>query len=102
MFLIKRTPQNGERGHNHPIRRQNSRLKTGKYFENISDIWKNGIIPDLCLFVFEKYTPRRAGARIKLLYVCKSITYRLVDVFNCMNAFSFSLDDHIGVLNFCS
>jgi len=85
MFLIKSTPQNGERGHNHPIRRQNSRLKTGKYsFENISDIWKNGIILDLCLFVFEKYTPGRGEARIKLLYVCQSIIYRLVDVFNRM------------------
>ena len=82
MFLIERTPQNGERGHNHPIRKQNSRLKSGKYFENISHIWKNGIILDLCLFLFEKYTPGRAEARIRLLYVCQSITHRLVDVFN--------------------
>ena len=69
MFLIKRTPQNGERGHNHPIRRQNSRLKTGKYFENISDIWKNGIILDLRLLC-SKHTPGRAEARTKSLYVC--------------------------------
>ena len=32
LFLIKRTPQNGEKGHSHPIRRQNSRLRTGKIF----------------------------------------------------------------------
>ena len=80
LFLIKRTPQNGEKGHSHPIRRQNSRLRTGKYIENISDIWKKCIILDLCLFMFEKYTSGRAEARIKLLYVCESITYRLVDV----------------------
>ena len=80
LFLVKRTPQNGEKGHSHPIRRQNSRLRTGKYFENISDIWKKCIILDLCLFMFEKYTSGRAEARIKLLYVCESITYRLVDV----------------------
>ena len=32
LFLVKRTPQNGEKGHSHPIRRQNSRLRTGKIF----------------------------------------------------------------------
>ena len=52
---LKRTPKNGEKGHSHPIRRQNSRLRTGKYFENISDIWKKCVILDLCLFMFEKY-----------------------------------------------
>ena len=57
MFLIKRTPQNGEKGYNHPIRRQNSRLKTGKYFENISDIWKNGIILDLRLLCSKHIHP---------------------------------------------
>ena len=83
LFLIKRTPQNGEKGHSHPIRRQNSRLRTGKYIENISDIWKKCIIIlDLCFFMFEKYTSGRGEARIKLLYVCQSITYRLVDVSN--------------------
>ena len=82
LFLIKRTPQNGEKGHSHPIRRQNSRPRTGKYIENISDIWKKCIILDLCLFMFEKYICGRGEARIKLLYVCQSITYRLVDVSN--------------------
>ena len=48
------------------IRRQNRHLKTRKYFENISDIWKKCITLDLCLFMFEKYTPGRAEARIKL------------------------------------
>ena len=65
LFLIKRTPQNGEKGHSHPIRRQNSLLRTGKYIENISDIWKKCIILDLCLFMFEKYTSGRGEARIK-------------------------------------
>ena len=32
LFLVKRTPQDGEKGHSHPIRRQNSRLRTGKIF----------------------------------------------------------------------
>ena len=82
LFLVKRTPQNGEKGHSHPIRRQNSRLRTGKYFENISDIWKKCKKLDLCLFMFEKYTSERAEARIKLLYVCQSITHRLDDVSN--------------------
>ena len=98
LFLIKRTPQNGEKGHSHPIRRQNSRLRTGKYFENISDIWKKCIILDLCLFMFEKYTSGRAEARIKLLSehnIQASWRFQL-------NAFPFYLDDHIDVLNFCS
>ena len=41
----------------------------------IPDIWNKCIILDLCLFMFEKYTPVRAEARIKVLwYVCQSIT----------------------------